>query len=340
MSKGVLIIYTGGTIGMIQDPETGSLKPFDFENIATAVPEISEFKFDIGHYTLPEIIDSSDINPESWKILCDVITEHYDNYSGFVILHGTDTMAYSASALSFMLQNLTKPIIFTGSQLPIGHIRTDGRENLLAAIQIAGAEENGKPLVSEVCIFFGNKLMRGNRTTKLNAERFDAFQSPNFPPLAEVGIHITYNKPLIRHVTPTGPITADYRCDRNIVILKLFPGIKNEIIASVMETKGLRGVILESYGSGNAPSNQEFLTIINKAIQRGIVIYNVTQCMGGCVEMGRYATSNAMLSIGVIGGYDITTEAAVCKLMCLAGRFENPEEIKKHLIYNLRGEIS
>lgn len=340
MSKAVLIIYTGGTIGMVQDPTTGSLKPFDFENIASAVPEISEFKFRIDHYALPEIIDSSDINPDSWKTMCDIIIENYDKYHGFVILHGTDTMAYSASALSFMLQNLTKPIIFTGSQLPIGHIRTDGRENLLAAIQIAGAEENGNPVVSEVCIFFGHRLLRGNRTNKLNAERFDAFQSPNFPALAEVGIHITYNKPLIRHITPTGPIMADCRYDNNIVILKLFPGIKNEIIASVLETKGLRGVILESYGSGNAPSNSEFLTIINNTVKRGIVLYNVTQCVGGHVEMGRYATSNSLLNIGVIGGYDITTEAAVCKLMCLAGRYDKPEEIKKHLIYNLRGEIS
>lgn len=340
MKKSVLIIYTGGTIGMVQDPESGSLKPFDFENIALAVPEISEFKFNIDHYTLPEIIDSSDINPASWQTMCNIIIENYDKYAGFVILHGTDTMAYSASALSFMLSNLTKPIIFTGSQLPIGHIRTDGRENLLAALQIAGAEENGQPIISEVCIFFGHRLMRGNRTTKLNAERFDAFQSPNFPALAEVGIHIAYNKPLIRHIIPTGPITADCRCDENITILKLFPGIKNEIIASILETDGLRGVILETYGSGNAPSNEEFLTIINKALKKGIVIYNVTQCMGGRVEMGRYATSNALLNIGVIGGYDITTEAAVCKLMCLAGRFCSPEEIKKHLIYNLKGEIS
>ena len=325
---------------MVQDSETGSLKPFDFENIASAVPEISEFKFNIDHYTLPQIIDSSDINPDSWQTMCNIITENYDKYAGFVILHGTDTMAYSASALSFMLQNLTKPVIFTGSQLPIGHIRTDGRENLLAALQIAGAEENGQPIISEVCIFFGHRLMRGNRTTKLNAERFDAFQSPNYPPLAEVGIHINYYKPLIRHITPTGPITADCRCDNNIVILKLFPGIKNEIIASILETDGLRGVILETYGSGNAPSNPEFLTIINNALKKGIVIYNVTQCMGGKVEMGRYATSNALLNIGVIGGYDITTEAAACKLMCLAGRFNSPEEIKKHLIYNLKGEIS
>ena len=340
MNKSVLIIYTGGTIGMVKDKESGSLKPFNFENIAQAVPEISEFKFKIDHFTLPNIVDSSDINPDSWREMCQVITENYDKYCGFVILHGTDTMAYSASALSFMLQNLTKPVIFTGSQLPIGHIRTDGRENLLAALQIAGAEENGKPIISEVCIFFGNRLMRGNRTTKLNAERFDAFKSPNYPALAEVGIHINYNKPLIRHTTPTGPITADCRYDNNIIILKLFPGIKNEIISSILEINGLRGVILETYGSGNAPSNSEFLTIINNALQKGIVIYNVTQCMGGNVEMGRYATSNTLLNIGVIGGYDITTEAAMCKLMCLAGRYKTAEEIKKHLIYNLKGEIS
>lgn len=250
MTKSVLIIYTGGTIGMVNDPATGALCPFDFEQIAKAVPEIREFGFSINSYTLPEIIDSSDLKPALWADLCQIILDKYDQYSGFVILHGTDTMAYSAAALSFMLNNLTKPVVFTGSQLPIGTIRTDGRENLIAALEIAAATIEGKAVVPEVCILFGAKLFRGNRTTKINAESFDAFQSFNYPPLAEIGIHIHYNYGAINYTPRTEPICAFTEMNTNIAILQLFPGIRPELIDAVIQTPGLRGLILETYGSG------------------------------------------------------------------------------------------
>ena len=283
MTKSVLIIYTGGTIGMVNDPATGALCPFDFEQIAKAVPEIREFGFSINSYTLPEIIDSSDLKPALWADLCQIILDKYDQYSGFVILHGTDTMAYSAAALSFMLNNLTKPVVFTGSQLPIGTIRTDGRENLIAALEIAAATIEGKAVVPEVCILFGAKLFRGNRTTKINAESFDAFQSFNYPPLAEIGIHIHYNYGAIDYTPRTEPIGAFTEMNTNIAILQLFPGIRPELIDAVIQTPGLRGLILETYGSGNAPTDRCFLEKIKEASQKGIIIYNVTQCQGGTV---------------------------------------------------------
>lgn len=340
MTKSILIIYTGGTIGMVNDPETGALCPFNFEQIAKAVPEIKEFGFAIDSYTLPEIIDSSDLKPELWTELCQIITKNYDKYCGFVILHGTDTMAYSASALSFMLNNLTKPVVFTGSQLPIGTIRTDGRENLIAALEIAAAELEGKAIVPEVCILFGDKLFRGNRTTKINAESFDAFQSFNYPPLAEIGIHIHYNYSAIDYSPKTEPLLAFTDMDTNIAILKIFPGIRPEVIDAIINIPGLKGLILESYGSGNAPTDCRFLDKIQEAAQKGIIIYNVTQCQGGTVEMGRYGTSTNLVKSGITGGYDITTEAAVCKMMYLIGKHTDSNEIKKYLNSAIKGEIT
>ena len=340
MTKSVLIIYTGGTIGMVNDPATGALCPFDFEQIAKAVPEIREFGFSINSYTLPEIIDSSDLKPALWADLCQIILDKYDQYSGFVILHGTDTMAYSAAALSFMLNNLTKPVGFTGSQLPIGTIRTDGRENLIAALEIAAATIEGKAVVPEVCILFGAKLFRGNRTTKINAESFDAFQSFNYPPLAEIGIHIHYNYGAIDYTPRTEPIGAFTEMNTNIAILQLFPGIRPELIDAVIQTPGLRGLILETYGSGNAPTDRCFLEKIKEASQKGIIIYNVTQCQGGTVEMGRYETSRELLNYGVSSGYDITMEAAVCKMMYLLEKYRDANEIKKYLNSSIKGEIT
>lgn len=340
MNKSVLIIYTGGTIGMVNDPATGALCPFNFDRIAKTVPEIKEFGFNIDSYTLPEIIDSSDIEPKVWADLCTIILENYDKYCGFVILHGTDTMAYSASALSFMLNNLTKPVVFTGSQLPIGTIRTDGRENLIAALEIAAATIEGKAIVPEVCILFGAKLFRGNRTTKINAESFDAFQSFNYPPLAEIGIHIHYNYGAIDYSTKTDPISAYSEMNTNIAILRLFPGIRPELIDAVIHTPGLKGLILETYGSGNAPTNRCFLNKIKEAARKGIIIYNVTQCQGGTVEMGRYETSRELLNYGVSSGYDTTTEAAVCKMMHLLAKYPDANEIKKYLNSSIKGEIS
>ncbi len=339
-SKSVLIIYTGGTIGMVNDPETGALCPFNFEQIAKTVPEIKEFGFSIDSYTLPEIIDSSDLKPTLWADLCQIILNNYDKYNGFVILHGTDTMAYSASALSFMLDNLTKPVVFTGSQLPIGTIRTDGRENLIAAIEIAAATNEGKAIVPEVCILFGAKLFRGNRTTKADAESFDAFQSFNYPPLAEIGIHIHYNYSAINYSPRTAPISAFTAMDNHIAILHLFPGIRMELIDAIIQTPGLKGLILASYGSGNAPTEKDFLEKIKEATQKGIVIYNVTQCKGGAVEMGRYETSVELLNSGVSSGYDITMEAAVGKLMHLLAKETDVNKIKKYLNSSIKGEIT
>ena len=340
MTKSVLIIYTGGTIGMVNDPGTGALCPFNFEQIAKAVPEIKEFGFSIDSYTLPKIIDSSDLQPQLWTDLCRIILDNYEKYCGFVILHGTDTMAYSASALSFMLNNLTKPVVFTGSQLPIGTIRTDGRENFIAALEIAAGYMNDKAIVPEVCILFGAKLFRGNRTTKSNAESFDAFQSFNYPPLAEIGIHIHYNFSAIDYSPRCEKVSASSNMDTNIAILKIFPGLKTEVVDAIINIPGLKGLILETYGAGNAPTNSDFLTKIKEACKKGIIIYNVTQCQGGTVEMGRYETSRELLNTGVISGYDITTEAAVCKLMYLLGKQQDPNETKKNLNSPLKGEIT
>ena len=340
MEKSVLIIYTGGTIGMVNDPETGALCPFNFEQIAKAVPEIKEFGFTIDSYTLPDIIDSSDLEPDLWENLCNIITKNYEKYCGFVILHGTDTMAYSASALSFMLENLTKPVIFTGSQLPIGTIRTDGRENLIAALEIAAAYLEDKAIVPEVCILFGDKLFRGNRTTKVNAESFDAFQSFNYPPLAEIGIHIHYNYGAIDYTPRTGELSAFTPMNTGIAILQLFPGLRPEVIEAIVNTPGIKGIILETYGSGNAPTDKVFLSKIKEAANKGTIIYNVTQCLGGTVEMGRYETSRKLLKYGVSSGYDITMEAAICKMMHLLAKCQDTNEIKKYLNSSIKGEIS
>lgn len=340
MRKSVLIIYTGGTIGMVNDPETGVLCPFNFDQIALEVPEIKEFDFAIDSYTLPDIIDSSDLQPQLWADLCEIILSHYNKYDGFVILHGTDTMAYSASALSFMLSDLTKPVIFTGSQLPIGKIRTDGKENLITAIEIAAAYEEGRAIVPEVCILFGNNLYRGNRTTKINAENFDAFQSFNYPPLAHIGIHIHYNYSAIDYTPRKAPVSAFTRVNTDIAILKIFPGMKPEIMDAITNVPGLRGIILETYGSGNAPTNKVFLNKIREVLSKDIVVYNVTQCQGGSVEMGKYETSRELLNAGLISGHDITTEAAVCKMMYILGRYTDLNEIKKNLNSILKGEIS
>ena len=340
MTKPVLIIYTGGTIGMVNDPETGALCPFNFDQIACEVPEIKEFGFTIDSYTLPEIIDSSDLQPQLWKDLCSIILKNYDDYRGFVVLHGTDTMAYSAAALSFMLNNLTKPVIFTGSQLPIGKIRTDGKENLIAAIEIAAAYDQEKAIVPEVCILFGDKLFRGNRTTKINAESFDAFQSFNYPALANIGIHIHYDYSAIDYTPRTGPVSAFCDVDTNIAILKIFPGMRPEVIDAVTGIPGLKGIILETYGSGNAPTNKVFLNKVKEVLSKGIFVYNVTQCQGGSVEMGKYETSRELLNAGVISGHDITTEAAVCKMMYVLGKYKDTNEIKKYLNNGLKGEIS
>jgi L-asparaginase len=338
--RSILIIYTGGTIGMVHDPETGSLVPIDFKQITRHVPVLSTSGFNIQSVSFDPVKDSSNIDPAIWVKMADTIENNYEAFDGFVVLHGTDTMAYSASALSFMLENLAKPVIFTGSQLPIGLLRTDGRENLITSIEIAAAYENGSPVVPEVCIYFDNELTRGNRTTKFSAEHFDAFNSPNYPPLAEVGLHLRYNYSNIRYPSKSKKLKVHKSFDNNVAILKLFPGIKRNLVQAILNTTGLRGLIIETFGSGNAPTYKWFIDDLKSFISRGGIIYNVTQCHGGSVEMGLYETSREMLAAGVVSGMDITSEASVTKLMHLLGRCSSAGEVIRCLGKPMAGEIS
>ena len=336
----ILLIYTGGTIGMMENPDTGALENFNLEQLQKHVPELERFDFTIDTYTFDPPIDSSDMDTESWRKLVEVVSTHYEEYSGFVILHGTDTMAFTASALSFMLEGLDKPIILTGSQLPIGVLRTDGKENLLTSLEIAAAtHEDGTPMVPEVCIFFENHLMRGNRTTKINAEDFNVFRSFNYPSLATAGIHIKYNLPQIHKATGS-VLKPHYLLDTNLTVLKLFPGISEPIVHTVLHTPGLKAIILETYGSGNAPSKPWFLEALKEASQRGIVVVNVTQCNAGMVEMERYETGYHLMQAGVLCGYDMTIEAAVAKLMFLLGHHYTPNEVRHLMMKSLAGEVT
>jgi L-asparaginase len=336
----ILVIYTGGTIGMIMNQKTHALEPFPFDDIYAHLPMLRLVEAEISVKEMLPLIDSSDTNPDFWVRLATLIYEHYKDYDGFVVLHGTDTMAYTASALCFLLENLSKPVILTGSQLPLGVMRTDGRENILNSIEIAAAKKEGKPRVPEVCIYFENALLRGNRAYKDNAEHFNAFHSANYPKLAEVGVRIKYNDYFIRPTT-NYLLKLHTQVNENIAIIKLYPGITKKAMQSVFNTEGLRAVILETFGSGNAPSHPEFISILEEAVQKGIVIVNVTQCKGGgTVEIGRYGVSLLLKKIGVVSGHDITTEAAVAKLMYLLGEGLTNEEVKYYMEVSLRGEIT
>lgn len=335
----ILILNTGGTIGMVMDPESGALKPFDFDNLFEQLPTLRLFNYHIDNYCFEPLIDSSNMNPGSWRKIVEVIEEKYELYDGFVILHGSDTMAYTASALSFMLQNLNKPVILTGSQLPLGMIRTDGRENLLTAVEIAAAREDDTPVVTEVCIYFENQLFRGNRTHKFNAQNFEAFRSFNYPPLAQVGIVIDYNRSVI-HKPNFKKLKVYSRLETHISILKLFPGISEETVEAILNTRGLKALILETYGSGNGPTDEWFVNLIAKAIKSGIIVLNITQCQVGNVEMGKYETSIPLKEAGVISGRDMTIEAGVTKLMHVLGNYNTPQEITENLNKSMVGEMT
>jgi len=338
----VLLVYTGGTIGMKADPVDGTLKPFDFSGILEEVPELRKFALKIDAYTFNPLIDSSDVEPALWQSLARLIRDRYDDYDGFVILHGTDTMAYSASALSFMLENLGKPVIFTGSQLPIGEPRTDGKENLISAVEIATAKDaEGRPMVPEVCICFNSQLLRGNRSIKVNATGFDAFKSPNYPLLATAGISIKYNNSFIHNdYDRRKGLTIHTDLDTRVSVLKLHPGITEQAVRDILLGDGSRAVILETYGSGNAPCRPWFLALVREAASRGKILLNVTQCLSGDVDMDIYATGRALKDAGVICGHDITTESALGKLFYLMGGNAENDKVKTLLEKNLKGEIS
>lgn len=334
-----LIIYTGGTIGMVKDSLTGSLMPVNFERLLANVPEIAKLDIELDIHTFEPTIDSSNVKPEHWIRLIEVIETNYERYDGFVILHGSDTMAYSASAISFMVENLSKPIIFTGSQLPIGVLRTDARENFITALEIAVTREFGRPKVSEVCVYFEYHLLKGNRTTKFSSSHFNAFTTANYPSLAEAGVQIQFNDSILRLYNGK-PTRFFKKLDTNIAILKIFPGMSEAYVQSMLAIPGLRAVVLETFGSGNAPTEDWFIEEIRQAIDRDIVVVNVTQCPSGSVMQGKYKTSTQLGAIGVLSGEDITTEAAVTKLMFLLGNFEDLPLIKEKFCTPLREEMS
>lgn len=336
----ILLIYTGGTIGMIKDADTGALKAFNFKKLIKGIPELKLLDCTIETVSFEQPIDSSNMQIKDWQKTASLIEENYKNFDGFVVLHGSDTMSYSASALSFMFENLDKPIVFTGSQLPIGDLRTDAKENLITAIQIASLQDKGKPVIQEVSLYFEYKLYRGNRTTKISAEHFNAFTSPNFPELVESGVHLNVNSPILLKQKTTKKLKVNTSFDDNVLILKLFPGINKTILHSILHTPNLKGVILETYGSGNAPMENWFISEIENAVQRGLHVVNVTQCSGGSVLMGTYETSTRLKEIGLISGKNITTEAAITKLMYLLGQNVSSSVFKTIFETPLRGEMN
>lgn len=337
----ILLIYTGGTIGMVENPKTGSLEVFDFDHLTSHMQELQRFRFRVESIVFEPAIDSSDVSPDHWRTLVRIIEQNYDTYDGFVILHGTDTMAYSASALSFMIENLQKPVVFTGAQLPIGKLRTDAKENLITALEIAADKDSiGNSIVPEVCIFFQNVLLRGNRSTKVNADNFNAFTSYNYPILAKSGIQIRYDRSKILKPNYEKKVKFHYFMDSEIIIFKLFPGINQKTVEAILNAEGVKAIVLETFGSGNAPRYEWFIDALKDAVKRGLIIVNITQCEMGCVEMQRYETGRELLKAGVISGYDATVEATITKLMYLIGHNYSREEIIVRMRVPLAGELS
>lgn len=337
----ILIVYTGGTIGMIEDPVTKALKPFDFSHLLENVPKIKMLDYEIDNIQFHPPIDSSDMNVEHWKLIVHSIADNYDNYDGFVVLHGTDTMSYTASALSFMLQNLQKPVIITGSQLPIGEVRTDGEENLITALQIAADRRaDGTPTVSEVAILFENYLWRGNRSTKRSADNFNAFRSNNYPELAKIGLGINFRYDALAENHNGGPLEPHYEFDTMVMPIDLFPGLNEAVFRHQLATPGIRGIVLRTYGMGNGPTEGWFLDALADAVRRGVVVVNVTQCVNGGVQSGRYISGEKISETGVISGHDITFEAAITKMMYLLGLGIEADEVRRRFEQPIAGEIT
>lgn len=335
----ILVIYTGGTIGMCKDPKSGSLKPVDFKDLHEYIPSLDLFQFEIDSYSFDPIIDSANMKPDYWVMLAEVILNNYESYDGFVILHGSDTMSYTASALSFMLENLNKPVIITGSQLPLGMPRTDGRENFITSLELAAAKTDETPIIPEVAIYFENQLFRGNRTYKFNAENFEAFKSVNYPPLADVGVNIRYHRNNIRKPN-FKKLKIHQQLEPAVAIIRLFPGLTQPILHAMLNAEGLKGVVLETFGAGNAPTETWFVEELHQAIDNGLTIINISQCRGGSVEMGKYETSTLLQQIGLLNGKDMTTEAAITKLMVTLGKFSKKEDIKLRMEKDWRGEMT
>lgn len=337
----ILLVYTGGTIGMVKDYKTNALKAFDFSQILEKIPELKQLNCNIDTISFDEPIDSSNMNTNYYIKIAEIIESNYHGYDGFVVLTGSDTMSYTSSAVSFMFENLQKPVIFTGSQLPIGDLRTDAKENLITSIEIACASEKGEPIIQEVGLYFEYKLYRANRTTKINAEQFEAFASMNYPPLAESGVHLSFNTHLLlRNESKNSKLIFRKNLVEDIVILKLFPGITPKVVEAIVNVPNLKGLILESYGSGNAPTEQWFIKLLRETIKKGIRVVNVTQCSGGSVILGLYETSTDLKEMGIINGKDITTETAIAKMMYLLGEDLSDKQFKYYFETSLRGEIS
>lgn len=335
----IVLIYTGGTIGMVKDFDTGALRAFNFDKLLKNIPELRLLDCDISTISFEEPIDSSDMNPGYWLELANIMASNYQEYDGFVVLHGSDTMSYTASALSFMLENLAKPVIFTGSQLPIGDLRTDAKENLITAVQLAALAKNGKPVVQEVCLYFEYKLYRANRTTKVSAEHFEAFGSPNYPPLVSSGVHLTINDAVLLKPSKK-PFLVHEKLVSEVLLLKMYPGISESIVKAMLSISDVKGVIIETYGTGNTTTEAWFIDAIEETIAKGVPVVNITQCTTGSVQMGNYETSVALKEAGVIGGKDLTTEAAVVKMMYLLGQELGPKVFKSVYETSLRGELS